>query len=46
MLNSFADQPDGANYEAVQEDHQAVDAKTTLKINLVPAGGYVARFTH
>lgn len=45
-LNSFADQPDGANYEAVQENHQAVDAKTTLKINLLPAGGYVARFTH
>ena len=44
-LNSFADQPDGANYEAVQVNHQAVEAITTLKINLLPAGGYVARFT-
>jgi alpha-glucosidase len=44
-LNSFADQPDGENYEAVQESHQAVNAKTILKITLLPAGGYAARFT-
>jgi alpha-glucosidase len=42
-LNSFADQPDGANCEAIREGRQIVDAKTTLKISLLPAGGYAAR---
>jgi alpha-glucosidase len=43
ILNSFADLPDGADYESIQENHQTVDAKATLKIVLLPAGGYAAR---
>ena len=44
-LNSFADQPDDVNYEAVQESHRIVDATTTLDIQLLPAGGYAGELT-
>ena len=44
-LHQFADQPDGVNYEAVQESHQTVDAKADLKIQLLPAGGFAGVLT-
>jgi len=39
-LRTFADQPDGTNYEAVLETQQTVDAKEILHLRLLPAGGY------
>lgn len=41
-VRSFADAPDAGNYEAVRENEQIVDARTTLHLDLLPAGGYAA----
>ena len=40
MLTSFADKPDGSDYQAVVESKENVNAKTTVTLSLAPAGGY------
>ena len=39
-LRSFADKPDGSDYEAVIESEQDVNSKSSLTLSLAPAGGF------
>jgi len=44
-MQSFADKPDGSDYQAVIETNKNVTAQSGLVLSLAPAGGFVGIIT-